>query len=113
MNFEKSMRPGNLSLLKNIEDIKHFIQYTIYLYLPIYMTNTFYHDDQSRGGRREDGGFRRYLGVMRDNASRIEKWGLLSQCKPKIRAANVNAHRIRPVSTTVPPDFLLIVLPNI
>lgn len=44
-------------------------------------------------GEEEDGEFWRYLGVTQDNTSRIEKWGLLSQCKRKIRAANVNAHR--------------------
>lgn len=58
-------------------------------------------------------GFWWYSGVMRDNALRIVKGGgPLSQCKRKIRAANVNAHRTSCIHGAS-PDFLLTVLPNI
>lgn len=59
MNLEKFIHPENFSL-RNIE-VKRFIYYTIlsviFTYLPTYLCDTFYHDNQSRGERRGMEGF--------------------------------------------------------
>lgn len=112
INFEKLTCQGNFFLSKRVPGVKYFIYLSLLIYLPIYDEHFLpWRPSQEvgegltggKGGGKKDGGFRRYLGVIQDNTSRIEKWGPLSQCKRKIRAANVNAHRTS-CTTGLPSD---------